>query len=389
MGANQETRLSTEEFDWSNKPILETFKTAANAFVKRVNGNIQIWAASRDWFMEEWGRDTFVSLPGLLLVHGKYKEAKLVFKRFAKLQNNGLIPNIIAERVEYNSADASLWFIQALKSYLKYTKDLEFVKDMLPVMRRIVGAYKNRVSYVRCSEKQTIFMDSDGLIVNPKQGTWMDADCFGKAEPITPRDGKAVEINALWYDSLRFMSKLDNEYGFLADSVKKSFVKKFWSKSNYLYDVIDGDPHGRALRPNMIFAVRTDLLSKARQKQIVKKVEEKLLTPGGLRTLSPNNPNYHGTYDTYLPIEQKDLAYHQGSAWPWLIGGYCDVLAKIGREKDIKKVITPLVRFCLESKYKSLPELFSGDPPYEPGGTTSQAWSVAEVLRILVEYSLV
>lgn len=390
MGANQETRLNTEDFDWDNKPVLETFKSAAKMFVKNVDGQVQIWAASRDWFMEEWGRDTFVSLPGILLVNGRYKEAKSIFMRFAKFQKNGLIPNTIKSNgAEYNSADASLWFIRAMEAYLKYTKDMEFAKDMLPVMRRIVGAYKNRVSYRRFGDDQTIFMDDDGLVSGPKQSTWMDADCFGKAEPVTPRNGKAVEINVLWYQSLRFLSKLDNEYGFLADSVKKSFNKKFWSKSKYLYDVIDGDPHGRAVRPNMIFAVNTDLLTNARQKAVVKKVEEKLLTPGGLRTLSPNNPSYRGNYDTDLPVEQKDLAYHQGTVWPWLIGSYCDALAVVGREKEIKKVITPLVRFCLESPYKSLPELFSGDPPYEPGGTKSQAWSVAEVLRVLVEHKIV
>jgi glycogen debranching enzyme len=140
----------------------------------------------------------------------------------------------------------------------------------------------------------------------------------------------------------------------------------------------------------MIFAVCfDDLLSKMRQKQVVKRVDADLLTPGGLRTLSPKYPDYKGNYNTHLPIEEKDKAYHQGTVWPWLIGPYCDALVKVGREKEIKKVLTPLVRFCLESPYKSLPEVFSGDPPYEPGGTTSQAWSVAEVLRILVEHKII
>jgi predicted glycogen debranching enzyme len=393
MAANQETRLKTEEFDWEKYPVLETFKSAASTFVKNVDGQVQIWAASRDWFMEEWGRDTFVSLSGLLLVSGRFEDSRKVFRRFVKFEKDGLIPNKIdKDSVTWNTADAPMWFIQAVKKYLQYTKDMNFVNDMLPVMRRIIGAYKNGISYQRYGNDQVIRIDEDGLIISPAQATWMDADCFGKNQPVTPRNGKAVEINALWYDNLRFLSQIDNDYESLAVIVKKSFNKKFWNSSKKcLYDVIDGDSHGKAVRPNMIFAVSHggDLLSASRQKMIVRKIEKELLTPGGLRTLSSKDSCYIGTYDTYLPVEQKDLAYHQGSAWPWLMGGFCDALVKVGKGKDIKKVLGPLARFCLESKYKSLPELFSGNPPYEPGGTTSQAWSVAEVLRVLAEHKIV
>jgi len=391
MAANQETILKIDEFSWDKYPVLDTLRNAANMFVKNANGEVQIWAASRDWFMHEYGRDTFISLPGLLLVNGRFDEAKSIFRRFAKLENNGLIPNTIQNNnVEYNSADASMWFFQALKSYLKYTSDVEFIRDMLPVVRRIVGSYKHGTSYERYGRELKIRMDEDGLIISPEQGTWMDADCFGKCKPITPRNGKVVEINALWYDNLRFLSILDKDYVSLADQVKKSFNKKFWNKSQKcLYDVIEGDPHGNAIRPNMLFAVCSDLLSKVKQKAVVKKVTEELLTPGGLRTLSPKDSYYIGTYDTSLPVEQKDLAYHQGTAWPWLMGAYCDALVKVGKEKNIKKTVGPLVRFCLESKYKSLPEVFSGDSPHEPGGTTSQAWSVAEILRVIVENKVV
>jgi predicted glycogen debranching enzyme len=391
MTANQETRLKTTDFSFENQPVLQTFKNAANMFIKNVDGETRIWAASRDWFMEEWGRDTFVSLPGLLLVNGRFEEAKSIFRRFAKFENNGLIPNIIKKRggVVYNSVDASLWFMHALKRYVEYTHDAEFVNDMLPLLRRIVGAYKNGTCFMRFGKKQKIEMDADGLIKSPVQATWMDADGFGRICPVTPRNGKVVEANVLWYDDLRFLSKFDIDYTSLGDQVKKSF-KKFWNKDeNCLYDVIEGDPHGSAIRPNMLFAVTTDLLSKARQKQVVSVVEKDLLTPGGLRTLSPRDSYYIGTYDTFLPSEQKDLAYHQGTAWPWLMGVYCDALNVVGKGGRIRNVIGPLVRFCLESKYKSLPEVFSGDYPYEPGGTKSQAWSVAEVLRILVEHKVV
>src|SRR3990172_4408135 len=226
MAANQETRLKTDDFDLSKYPVLETFKSAAGTFLKNVDNNVQIWAASRDWFMEEWGRDTFISLPGILLVSGRFGDARNVFRRFAKLEKNGLIPNRIDKEVVYNTVDAPLWFIQAMKKYLAYTNDTDFVNDMLPVLRRIVGAYKNGTSYGRYGKEQAIRMDEDGLISSPAQATWMDADCFGK-QPVTPRNGKAVEINALWYDSLRFLSQMDNGYDSLAESVKKSFNKKF------------------------------------------------------------------------------------------------------------------------------------------------------------------
>jgi predicted glycogen debranching enzyme len=247
--------------------------------------------------------------------------------------------------------------------------------------------------------------ENDALILSPAQATWMDADPSGTGRTIvTPRNGKAVEINALWYDNLRFLAKVEKyeknsykaeDYNSLADAVKKSFNEKFWNMTEKtLFDVVEGDPNGEAKRPNMILAVSHggDLLHENRQIEVFESVETELLTPGGLRTLSPSNAQYIGTYDTYLPMECKDLAYHQGSAWPWLIGPFCDAMTRVrlyqGKDKtsirhEIAQVIGPLVRFCIESPYKSLPELFSGNPPYEPGGTTSQAWSVAEVSRTL------
>lgn len=239
----------------------------------------------------------------------------------------------------------------------------------------------------------------------------MDADPSGTGRTIvTPRNGKAVEINALWYDNIRFLAKLERQeknllkakdYDSFADDIKKSFNSKFWSWSeNALLDVIEGDAHGGAIRPNMVLAVSHggDLLLENRQIGVVESAQKDLLTPGGLRTLSLRDSQYRGIYDTYLPANKKDLAYHQGTAWPWLIGPYCDALASVRQHQgesassirdEIARNIGPLVRFCVESPYKSLPEVFSGDPPYEPGGTTSQAWSVAEVLRILEKYNIV
>ena len=416
MVGNQPTRLVYGEDDdsfWEKYPVLETFMHAADSFVKHVGGTVQIWAANRDWFLEEWGRDTFISFPGILLVTRRFDEAKQIVRDFATYEKNGLIPNRIKKNtIEYNSVGAPLWFIQAMKSYWQYTSDLNFVTEMLPVLRRIIDAYKNGTSYERFGNKQTIKMDeNDALIVSPPQATWMDADPSGTGKTIvTPRNGKAVEINALWYDNIRFLATLERQeknllkakdYDSLADDIKKSYNSKFWNWSeNALLDVIEGDSHGGAIRPNMVLAVSHggDLLSENRQIGVVESAQKDLLTPGGLRTLSPRDSHYRGIYDTYLPMNKKDLAYHQGTAWPWLIGPYCDALASVRQHQgesassirdEIARNIGPLVRFCVESPYKSLPELFSGNPPYEPGGTTSQAWSVAEVLRILKKHNII
>jgi predicted glycogen debranching enzyme len=412
---NQSTRLESfgdDNLFWNKYPVLETLIQTASTFVKHANGSVQIWAASRDWFLEEWGRDTFISLPGLLLVTGLFGEARIIIENFAKYEKNGLIPNRIQkDKIIYNTADAPMWFIQAAKSYLERTGDLGFVHAMSPVLKRIIDAYKNGTGYVRFGSDQKIKMDeNDALIESPPQATWMDADPSGTGKTIvTPRNGKAVEINALWYDNMRFLAKLElqegnslraRDFDSLADDVKKSFNSKFWNWSeNTLRDVIEGDPHGGAIRPNMVLAVSHggDLLPENRKIAVFESAKKDLLTPGGLRSLSPRDSNYIGIYDTYLPIERKDLAYHQGTAWPWLIGPFCDALAIVRTyqgttttsvRNEVALCIGPLARFCIESPYKSLPEVFSGDPPYAPGGTTSQAWSVAEVLRIIDKHRI-
>jgi predicted glycogen debranching enzyme len=415
MVGNQRTRLLFDkdlEALLTTYPVLDTFETAADSFVKHVDNTVSIWAANRDWFLEPWGRDTFIALPGILLTPGRYGEAKSVFRHFARYEQGGLIPNRIRPNlVEYNTADASMWFIQALKSYLNHTGDWAFVQELLQVISNIIESYIIGTSYERFGKRETISMDGhDGLIVTPPQATWMDADPLGN-RPITPRYGKTVEINALWYSNLSFLAKVEehldvpsresNDYASLAARVKVAFNDKFWNRDEHaLYDVIEGDLHGGAIRPNMVFAVSHggDLLPPHRQLGVVNSAQNDLLTPGGLRSLSPRDSNYIGEYDTYLPPEEKDLAYHQGTSWPWLMGPYSDALARVrcveGKNEnairgEIARNIAPLVRFCLESPYGSLPEVFSGNPPYEPGGTSSQAWSVAEVLRVLVEYKLV
>ncbi len=412
MSANQPTRLKnfgeTDPKIWE-EPVLEVFRKAANNFVRERLGETRILAASMDWFTEEWGRDTLISLPGLLLVNSRFDEARSVLRRLVRFENNGLLPNVISEKgISYNSADASLWLFYTLNKYITYTNDWTLVKEFLPTIRRILRAYIEGTGYYRYGKFQRIFVDKDGLVVSPPQATWMDADAYGRIKPVTPRNGKAVEINALFYASLSFLKRLEAELEIevrgleeMLERTKSAFNDKFWDpERKVLYDVIEGDPHGNAIRPNMVIAavVGGDLLSIDRKIAVFERTKAELLTPGGLRTLAPSDPKYVGSYDTYAPVEVKDLAYHQGTAWPWLMGFFCDLLVEIRRyeeksqqsiKEELRWLLAPLVTFCLESPYHSLPELFSGDLPHEPGGTRSQAWSVAEVLRVILEYELV
>jgi len=408
MTANQSTRLNQEieSLNFLTQPdTFSILESAADLFVQHVDDTVKIWASSRDWFMEEWGRDTFISLPGLLLTTGRYDEAKHVFLQFAQHEQNGLIPNVIRNNeLAYNTADAPLWFVHALKAYVIATGDWSFVGELMPRVRNIIAGYTRGATFGRSGRDYRIYMDEDGLIVSPPQATWMDADPAGDGStPVTPRDGKCVDINALWYGVLRFAITAEKALNVNADTteletrseqVKSSFRREFWNEnSGCLYDVI-GDG---AVRPNQLIAIShgEDLLDAAQQAKVLGVVQRELLTPGGLRTLSPQDPMYRGEYDTSAPMSVKDLAYHQGTVWPWLIGPYCEVVNSVRNREgvvadairhEIGTAIAPLVQFCLDSEFKSLPEVFSGDYPYEPGGTTSQAWSVAEVLRVLKKF---
>ncbi len=410
MTANQSTILKTtlDPLDFLNSPeTLATLEQTASLFIHPQDNLVKIFASSRDWFQEEWGRDTFISLPGLLISTKRYEDAKKVFLNFSQYEKNGLIPNVIRNgEPSYNTTDASLWFIHALKAYVHATDDWQFLNQLFPTIRNIITGYSNGTFYTRGDQRFYISADAvDGLIISPSQATWMDADPSGNgSEAITPRNGKAVEVNALWYGALKFVIAAAKRFNEHADTsaldaranlVRNSFQEKFWNeKESCLFDVIDGDPHSAAIRPNQIFAIShgDDLLTDEQQLQVLTVVTKELLTAGGLRSLSPRDSQYLGQYDTSAPMSVKDLAYHQGTIWPWLIGPYCDayriVKAKQGIatesiNQEIGSIIAPLVQFCLDSEFKSLPEVFSADLPHDPGGTTSQAWSVAEVLRIL------
>jgi predicted glycogen debranching enzyme len=356
------------------EPPLKRLAYASDSFiVKRGDGKSII--AGYHWF-DDWGRDAMISLPGLLLVTGRFEDAKSVFWTFAEAMKDGGLPNDLGAK-SYNTADASLWFIQAAFSYFAYTKDLKLIRQIWPKMLQIVEHYS--------ADSSSIRMDTDSLIVSGPALTWMDAQVNGR--PVTPRAGKTCEINALWYGSLRKMERLAQALNQpwdadLADRVRKSY-QKFWNSENgCLFDVLN--PEDGSIRPNQIFAAAIpDLLPELKRRSVVEVVIRELLTPYGLRTLSPRDPRYIGRYEG--GPHQRDEAYHQGTVWPWLMGSYIDAFLSLNdfsgeSRAEAMAILEPLMNLDVGG-INTIPEVFDGDAPHRPGGCMSQAWSVAEVIR--------
>jgi predicted glycogen debranching enzyme len=296
--------------------------------------------------------------------------------------------------MEYNTADASLWFIEALNRYYLLSRDEEkssFVKEMLPTVNRIVESY--------LSPAGSIYMDRDNLVVVPAQWTWMDAIVAGN--PVTPRNGKPVEIQALMFNALGIADRFNRlvggrksaeRYGKLREDVGDTINSRFFKDFKaYPYDVIDGDAHGAAVRPNALLLMSLsdadNLLTPDKKEAILDVARQELLTPYGLRTLSPRDPAYIGRYDTFAPMAVKDLAYHQGTVWPYLLSHYamaCRNARPDLKGEDIRGELEPqlqtLLSYVLDNG--TLPEVFAGDAPHAPGGAVSQAWSVAALLEL-------
>lgn len=347
------------------------------------------------WFAD-WGRDAFITLPGLLLCPGRFEEAKSVLTTFAATVDEGMIPNRFddySDTAYFNSVDASLWFINAAFQYLNAAGDSEtFIQQLLPVIRCIVDSYQR-------GSRFGIRADADGLITagdEQTQLTWMDAKCDGV--PVTARYGKAVEVNALWYNALCSLAQFYDRQGdaenakhyhTMADKVKTSFCDLFWNKeAGYLYDCILPDGSADAsLRPNQIFAVSLPFspLSPQQQKAVVDTVQKNLLTPFGLRTLNVQDSRYKGVYEG--PQKERDQAYHQGTVWPYLIGPFVDSFLKVNgfsrrNKKKAAEFIKPLLRHLTEDGcLGQICEIFDGDAPHKPKGCMAQAWSVAELIR--------
>ena len=343
--------------------------------------------AGYPWFAD-WGRDTMISLPGLLLSTGRFTQARQVLSVFAEYVSEGMIPNRFDDYTNepsYNTVDASLWFIHAAFEYLRLSNDaVTFDQKLLPACLAILDGYRKGTRY-------HIAMDeSDGLITQGDQQTqltWMDAKCGDTA--FTPRQGKAVEINALWYHALVLMHQTE-----LAERVRDSFRKAFYiSPFRGLADVVDGDRRDTAIRPNQIFAVSlpNSPLTEAQQSAVVEVVRRELLTPMGLRTLSASDPGFRGHYGG-SPWE-RDSAYHNGTVWPWLIGPFLSAYLRVNKNsaravEQARQWLRPLVDQMRQFSIGQIPEICEGNMPHAPKGCPAQAWSVAEVLRIAVQIGM-
>jgi len=352
--------------------------------------------AGYHWF-GAWGRDTFVSLPGLMLVTGRFEDARKIFLSFKEYFKQGLIPNFLPDETEqavYNTVDATLWYVNATLQYLKYTGDFRFVQDQLWEMLKAIVEYHVKGTLFN------IHVDDDGLLFHGPQLTWVDASVGGK--PVNPRAGKAVEVQALWYNSLRTLELLANkfneksraeEYSQMAERASESFAEKFWStEKNYLFDVVSEHDRDDSLRPDQIIAVALDftMLDNAKNEKIVDAIQYELLTPYGLRTLDRKGSRYIGVYDG--DRGSRDKAYHNGTVWPWLLGPFTTAYLKVKGHTEfaskyaMKNFLMPLfTKQILEAGLGTLSEIFDGDPPHLPRGCIAQAWSVAEPFRAYVE----
>ena len=360
-------------------------------WAKATGGELRTVIAGYHWFTD-WGRDTMISLEGLTLVTGRYREAEFILRTFAHYVRDGLIPNLFPDGSNeglYHTADATLWFFHALERYRKTTKDDELILALLPVMQSIIAAHAKGTRF-------GIAMDgSDGLLRQGAEGyqlTWMDAKVDGWV--VTPRRGKAVEINALWYNALCLTACWTEEvrgsaagtpYREMAMRARQSFNERFWNEEKgYLFDVVDGpDGSSDRCRPNQLIAISLDnpVLDRERWPAVLDVVKERLVTPVGLRSLAPGEPDYKARY--FGDLRARDAAYHQGTVWAWLIGPWIDAWLKVHPEdrEGARHFLDGFVDHLGEFGIGSIAEIFDATEPYTPRGCIAQAWSVAEVLR--------
>lgn len=355
--------------------------------------------AGLPWFTD-WGRDTMIAFTGLTLCTKRFKEAEEILLTFAQYIRHGIVPNMFPDDNMpplYNTVDASLWYFYAVYQYLHYNPAAEaeaFVKEQIfPHLKEIISAYEKGTDF-------SIYMEDDGLIhagSGLDQITWMDVRVGDWVA--TPRHGKPVEINALWYNALRIMEslceKFDEDasaYRTRAEQVKESFNAKFWDSSNQcLFDVVDGDEPDDHIRPNQIYAVSLpfSLLPEEQEKAVVALVEKELFVGCGLRSLAPDHPDYHGIYCGALA--KRDAAYHQGTAWGFLLGGFFSAYMKVNHHSssaaaNAVRMLEPVRKHLTDSGcIGSISEIFDGDAPHNPRGCYAQAWSVGEVLRCYCE----
>lgn len=367
---------------------------AADQFiVSRGTGETVI--AGYPWF-SDWGRDTMISLPGLTLATGRPEIARNILLEFSKHISEGMIPNRFpdaGDEAEYNTVDATLWYFEAVRAYAEKTGDRKFVRENLyEKLADIVAWHLQGTRY-------NIHVDTDGLLYAGGDGvqlTWMDAKIGDLV--ITPRTGKAVEIQALWYNALLIMAdfakgfgdkKDEVRYRAMADLCKLSFNSTFWNdEEECLFDVVENGNRDPSVRPNQIFAVslQNSMLDAERSEKVLAKVESELLTPFGLRSLSADDDNYCSVCEG-SPFA-RDSAYHQGTVWAWLIGPFVDAYRRVHGAGDaiearVAEILSGFETHLKEAGVGQISEIFDADPPFRPRGCFAQAWSVAEVLRVL------
>jgi predicted glycogen debranching enzyme len=375
--------------------FVQALTLAADHFLVRRDGGYTV-IAGYPWFTD-WGRDTMIALPGLTLFNGRSDVAKSILLTFAKHVDQGMLRNRFADQgegAEFNTVDATLWFFEAVRAYAEHTGDYKTVKEHLyDVLNSIIEWHIKGTRYnIRMLENGLLNAGAPGV-----QLTWMDAKIGDWV--VTPRSGKPVEIQALWFNALKTMEEFATRFGRGEDltrfrnisaMLQSTFNRVFWNeKTNCLYDVVNGVPDA-SIRPNQVLAVslQHSMLSLERARAVVEVVERELLTPVGLRSLNRGNPQYAGKYAG--DVHSRDSAYHQGTVWPWLIGPFVSAYIKVdGNSPETRdralSMLRPLQAHLFEGGLGQISEVFDGDPPQHSGGCFAQAWSVGEVLRALCE----
>ncbi len=387
----RERRLALVAAVPSGEGLAARLTLAADQFIVRRGAGLRTVIAGYHWF-GDWGRDTMIALPGLCMATGRYGDAKLILRAFAESVSQGMLPNRFTDRdeaPEYNTVDATLWFFVAIHHYLRGAGDDAWVlAELLPVLRDVVAWHERGTRY-------GIRVDEDGLLAAGEPGvqlTWMDAKVGDWV--VTPRHGKAVEINALWYNALRILANLERLAGDefagarcerLADRVRRRFNELFWNEqSGCLYDVVAAGRSDPTLRPNQIFALSlpVPLLAKKRSLAVLDVVERRLLTPFGLRSLDPGSPDYRPAYGG--GVLERDGAYHQGTVWSWLLGPFISALVRFrgarGR-RQARALVAGIEAHLAAAGVGTISEIFDAEPPHAPRGCIAQAWGVAELLR--------
>ena len=393
QGVAAELVLAADQFI-----ITPAGRTEDTTRARAYGDDVRTVIAGYHWFTD-WGRDTMISLEGLTLVTGRHVEAGYILRTFAHYVRDGLIPNMFPEGQSeglYHTADATLWFFHAIAQYMAASSDGLTLSTLYPQLKDILAHHVRGTRF-------GIHVDEDGLLVQGAPGyqlTWMDAKCDDWI--VTPRRGKAVEINALWYNALRLMERWagergedPSEYRALADRARDTFNRRFWfEEGRHLYDVVDSESgaEGRLeddpkCRPNQVLAISLDypVLDKSRWEPVMHAVYDRLVTPVGLRSLAPGDPDFKARY--FGDPRARDAAYHQGTVWAWLVGPFIDAWLKVypddveGAHRALEGFVPHLDEACIGS----ISEVFDATPPFTPRGCLAQAWSVAEALRTWVK----